>query len=212
MKNPRTIVVACAVAAASTAGILGGSAAAHPNYLSAFQTRYPTSTLPARMASVAGNACWVCHHPSDVANPGNCYKNSLTARLNAGRTIAQALADVETMDSDNDGVNNVTEILAVRTDLPGEVGYSPGLIGPTGTDPCGAAGAVSNQLETPPSCYANCDGSTTPPVLNVLDFGCFLNQFAAGNTYANCDGSTTPPVLNVLDFGCFLNRFPPGCA
>jgi DNA-binding beta-propeller fold protein YncE len=60
-------------------------------------------------------------------------------------------------------------------------------------------------------CYANCDGSTTPPVLNVLDFNCFLNSFAAGSPYANCDGSTTPPVLNVLDFNCFLNRFAAGC-
>ena len=61
------------------------------------------------------------------------------------------------------------------------------------------------------ACYANCDGSTTPPVLNVLDFSCFLNRFAAGNSYANCDGSTAPPVLNVLDFSCFLNRFAAGC-
>ncbi len=61
-------------------------------------------------------------------------------------------------------------------------------------------------------CYANCDASTTPPVLNVLDFSCFLNQFAAGNTYANCDASTTPPVLNVLDFTCFLNKFAAGCS
>ncbi len=29
-------------------------------------------------------------------------------------------------------------------------------------------------------CYANCDGSTTSPVLNVLDFACFINKFAAG--------------------------------
>jgi hypothetical protein len=29
-------------------------------------------------------------------------------------------------------------------------------------------------------CVANCDGSTTQPCLNVLDFGCFLNRFAAG--------------------------------
>src|SRR5207244_2775297 len=28
------------------------------------------------------------------------------------------------------------------------------------------------------ACYANCDGSTTPPILNVLDFSCFLNKFA----------------------------------
>ncbi len=62
-----------------------------------------------------------------------------------------------------------------------------------------------------PVCYPNCDNSTVLPVLNVLDFGCFLNKFAAGDSYANCDGSTTPPVLNVLDFGCFLNRFAAGC-
>ena len=62
-----------------------------------------------------------------------------------------------------------------------------------------------------PACYANCDASTTSPALNVLDFACFLNRFAAGDSYANCDGSTTPPVLNVLDFSCFLNRFAAGC-
>jgi hypothetical protein len=60
-------------------------------------------------------------------------------------------------------------------------------------------------------CYANCDGSAQPPVLNVLDFNCFLNKFAAGDSYANCDQSTTPPVLNILDFSCFLNRFAAGC-
>ncbi len=62
------------------------------------------------------------------------------------------------------------------------------------------------------ACYANCDLSTTQPCLNVLDFQCFLNQFAAGATYANCDNSTTIPVLNVLDFQCFLNKFAAGCS
>jgi hypothetical protein len=61
------------------------------------------------------------------------------------------------------------------------------------------------------ACYANCDSSTTEPVLNVLDFNCFLNQFSAGASYANCDGSTVEPTLNVLDFNCFLNRFSGGC-
>ena len=46
----------------------------------------------------------------------------------------------------------------------------------------------------------------------MLDFGCFLNKFAAGDSYANCDLSTTPPVLNVLDFSCFLNKFAAGCS
>ena len=67
----------------------------------------------------------------------------------------------------------------------------------------GAGGAV---------CYPNCDHSTTPPLLNVADFSCFLNQFAAGSSYANCDGSTTPPVLNVADVSCFLNAFAAGCS
>ncbi len=61
------------------------------------------------------------------------------------------------------------------------------------------------------TCYPNCDGSTTPPILNVLDFACFLNRFGSGDTYANCDNSTTPPVLNVLDIACFLNVFAAGC-
>ena len=60
-------------------------------------------------------------------------------------------------------------------------------------------------------CYANCDGSTTAPVLNVGDFTCFLQKFAAGAAYANCDGSTQPPVLNVGDFTCFLQKYAAGC-
>jgi hypothetical protein len=62
-----------------------------------------------------------------------------------------------------------------------------------------------------PPCYANCDGSTLAPVLNVQDFTCFLQQYAAGDAYANCDGSTSAPVLNVQDFTCFLQRFAAGC-
>jgi hypothetical protein len=62
-----------------------------------------------------------------------------------------------------------------------------------------------------PQCYANCDGSTEPPVLNVADFSCFLSRFAAGDPWANCDGSTVPPVLNVSDFTCFLQQFAAGC-
>jgi hypothetical protein len=29
--------------------------------------------------------------------------------------------------------------------------------------------------------------------------------------YANCDGSTVAPVLNVDDFTCFINAFAMGC-
>jgi trimeric autotransporter adhesin len=72
----------------------------------------------------------------------------------------------------------------------------------------------------PQPCYANCDNSTTEPVLNVEDFVCFVNEFAAGlglppaqqiTHYANCDNSTTEPVLNVEDFICFISEFSQGC-
>jgi trimeric autotransporter adhesin len=78
-----------------------------------------------------------------------------------------------------------------------------------------SSGQVSATLSTwgcgPNTCYANCDGSTVAPVLNVGDFTCFLQRFAAADPYANCDGSTTQPVLNVGDFTCFLQRFAAGC-
>jgi len=61
------------------------------------------------------------------------------------------------------------------------------------------------------SCYPNCDNSTQPPVLNVQDFSCFLQKYAAGDSYANCDGRTQPPVLNVQDFSCFLQKYAAGC-
>ena len=30
------------------------------------------------------------------------------------------------------------------------------------------------------SCYPNCDQSTSPPILKVADFTCFLQRYAAG--------------------------------
>jgi hypothetical protein len=69
-------------------------------------------------------------------------------------------------------------------------------------------------------CYANCDCSSAEPRLNIDDFTCFINQFAAGSVlphaqqighYANCDGSTQAPALNIDDFTCFINLFAAGC-
>jgi len=63
-----------------------------------------------------------------------------------------------------------------------------------------------------PNCTANCDSSTLSPFLNVADFTCYLQRFAAQDCYANCDGSTQAPVLNVADFTCFLQKFSAGCS
>jgi hypothetical protein len=61
-------------------------------------------------------------------------------------------------------------------------------------------------------CYANCDGSTSVPFLNIADFVCFQSAFAAGSSYANCDQSSNPPVLNIADFVCFQSQFAAGCS
>jgi hypothetical protein len=82
------------------------------------------------------------------------------------------------------------------------------------------SGVVYYILGGPAPCYANCDNSTTAPILNVEDFSCFINEFASAQAlpheqqlthYANCDQSTTAPVLNVEDFSCFINKFAQGC-
>jgi hypothetical protein len=38
-----------------------------------------------------------------------------------------------------------------------------------------------------------------------------MNKYAAGDSYANCDGSTSAPVLNVADYICFMNKYAAGC-
>jgi hypothetical protein len=84
--------------------------------------------------------------------------------------------------------------------------FSPGNFAPQ-------SGDVSFVLNgtTGSACYANCDSSTAPPILNVQDFSCFLTKYASGDSYANCDNSTSPPVLNVQDFSCFLTKYASGC-
>jgi hypothetical protein len=81
------------------------------------------------------------------------------------------------------------------------------------TNPDGQSASSGDPIFTVLSapCYANCDGSTVAPVLNIIDFTCFLQKFAAGDPYANCDQSTVAPVLNVIDLTCFLQKYAAGC-
>jgi hypothetical protein len=75
----------------------------------------------------------------------------------------------------------------------------------------GHVNGAASTIRVDVGCYANCDASSTAPVLNANDFQCFLNTFAAGSPAANCDGSSAAPVLNANDFQCFLNAFATGC-
>jgi len=85
------------------------------------------------------------------------------------------------------------------------------LSGATYSVTSGFAAGVGAAGGGPPVCYPNCDGSTVVPILNVNDFTCFINAYAAQSSYANCDQSTNPPTLNVNDFFCFLNSYAIGC-
>ncbi|MFN0131108.1 MAG: GC-type dockerin domain-anchored protein [Phycisphaerales bacterium] len=78
-------------------------------------------------------------------------------------------------------------------------------------EPAMFTGSIRYNAYPPCFVYANCDFSFVPPALNVNDFVCFNEMFAAGSTGANCDQSTIAPILNANDFICFLNAFARGC-
>jgi autotransporter-associated beta strand protein len=109
----------------------------------------------------------------------------------------------------NDGTDAVSGTFATVTGLPAGATINYAF---SGTDSLGRVGDGNDiAVIFPQACYPNCDSSTTPPILNVADFTCFLQKYAAGNPYANCDHSTQPPVLNVADFTCFLQKYAAGC-
>lgn len=78
------------------------------------------------------------------------------------------------------------------------------------TAPCGVVTSTGAALTL--TCYANCDGSTSPPILTANDFTCFLTKYNTQDPYANCDGSSAFPVLNANDFLCFMGAYATGCS
>jgi hypothetical protein len=61
-------------------------------------------------------------------------------------------------------------------------------------------------------CYPDCDTSTGVGNLDIFDFLCFQNRFAASAPYAcDCDTSTGVGVCDIFDFLCFQNAFDAGC-
>jgi hypothetical protein len=184
------------------AAVLAGpvTTEASPTFLTAWTTRYPTSTLPARMQAELGSRCYVCHIPPSNATAGSCYRLDIrTARQGGAVPIAQALAAVEDMDSDGDGVSNVEEILMPRTDLPGEVGYHPGLTGPEGVSPCGPTPTtpLTYQLESPPFCPGDFNRSGQTNVQDLFDF---LAAFFGGEARADFNATGDLSVQDLYDF------------
>jgi hypothetical protein len=183
------------------AGLVSG-AGANPDYLQAFSDRYDTrSTLVNDTAIATGSACFVCHNSNAFFGDWNCYRHDLILRLRAGRTIQEALADIESFDSDSDGVNNFDEITRARPPVAGQpqqTGYNPGLIGPMGVDPCYTNGptlSVTGRLETPPAVVvtgACCEGSTCRVTTTTACTGVTARFVGAGSVCNVVGNSTTP--------------------
>jgi hypothetical protein len=151
----------------------------------------------ANALNCAGPTCWCgpCFGPGGVVGAGGSVFNPAAGGM-AGQDLCLAEFNIRALAA---GTTRITFTITANGPM--------GPITIPGTDTVVRVTGIA-----PPPCYPNCDGSVVPPVLNVMDFACFLNRYAAGDPWANCDGSTTPPVLNVLDFSCFLNQFAAGCS
>lgn len=181
---------------------------AHSAYVAQWKTIYPTSTLPARMASTLGRDCYVCHQSEGTSVLGTCYLMDIKARLNAGRTVPQAIADVDQFDSDGDGTSNHDEIVAVRTDLPGQVGYHPGRTGPTGLT-CGSGTVTTGVAETPPSV---CSGDTNGDrLVNGADISVLLSTFGSAVVPGSGADFNSDGLVNGSDLSVLLASFGTSC-
>lgn len=197
------------------AGTTGGDLAGTQEGLGdIFLARYDT----------AGNQLWI----RQFGTPSHDYTSSLTLTptgtvLSGGATYgdlwATNLGSYDALLAEFDPIANVflwgSQFGTPSSDSTFGVAVSSGVTfaaGVTGGALYGpAAGSDDTWLARYGGCFANCDGSTIAPTLNVNDFICFQTQFAAGLPSANCDGSTVSPTLNVNDFVCFLVRYAVGC-
>lgn len=86
---------------------------------------------------------------------------------------------------------------------------SPDLHRPTSISPDGFLGAWTTRgIKRVIVEARGLSGPTTSNLAYEIDHLRFTPVIAC---YANCDGSTTSPVLNVNDFICFVNTFVVGC-
>jgi hypothetical protein len=200
----------------------GGTVGALPGVAAAFAPEYADgSPAPLPVISPASPVST----PNWTVNTGNNRPawSSWVIRPNAGQSIyafghANAEGDTVRINAYNAAGALVGSVDA-QAATPGFVGFVSStpiariVVTPLGNVD-GRNGMDNLQIGTTPipsACYANCDSSASAPVLNVQDFTCFLQRYAAGNGYANCDGSTSAPALNVSDFTCFLQRYAAGC-
>jgi hypothetical protein len=148
-------------------------------------------------------AAWTTTSESAVAPDGSVYMVApgyVIKRLDplTGATLATSTAVVhdysQRMGVDaqgrlfySDGEFGFSRVYSFNPDLTerwsvpvSNVNIGAPAIGSSGTLIVAGTNLVTAYRTPRAACYANCDNSTTPPALNVQDFSCFLNAFAAG--------------------------------
>ncbi len=140
---------------------IAAPAAARNPIRSAFFSRYPNAVgSPLDNLPSKPGHCGVCHFDFNGGGQRNPYGAAVEARINAGRTNAQAIADVEPNDSDGDGYTNLVEV----TD---ETTYSntPTFPGLTQSNKGSTSNVPLNEIE--PYLTPTAGGDTTPPAVTV---------------------------------------------
>lgn len=85
-------------------------AQARNSIANAWQTQYPASTSMTSMQTATGAVCQVCHRDASGGDPWNAY--GWAVRENQGLGLPGAFTAIESLDSDFEGNDNLTEINA----------------------------------------------------------------------------------------------------
>jgi predicted CXXCH cytochrome family protein len=93
---------------------LGDPEIAHArnNFYATWDSAYPASISDDNVITGTGTNCAICHSASGGGNPWNAYGWDMRVETKAGSSTAVALANIEGLDSDGDGVSNIDEINA----------------------------------------------------------------------------------------------------
>jgi hypothetical protein len=114
-------------------------ALAYGNYLTEFGTKY--STAGSRL-----DTCGVCHYNSGGGGPRNPYGTDFENQSIHSSNPGQALANIESLDSDGDTFTNIDEIKALT--FPGNASDHPAQPSPPPSTP--ATPAIVNSSPTSP--------------------------------------------------------------
>jgi hypothetical protein len=202
--SKREMVALSALAAAGVVAVVSAPAAAFPDYLEAWQNRYPTSTIPTRMGEQLGFSCFTCHS-TPFGDVGTCYREDIRHLVNMGVEIDAALAQLEPVDSDGDGVSNIQEILAPRIDLPGHIGYHAGLIGLDGRSPCSSNPDTPTTMQRETPCRADWNFNGAVNSSDISEYlTAWLDSVQNGNLNADVSGDG---AVNSSDISEFLTRW-----